>query len=103
MLIFVPLAAMIEFERLRLSANTVNVLVVLPKALPFAVGSKLPSIDVLLKVRFPETVRSPLTPRVWRTCICCVTSTFAVNVESPFTNNPLSTLKLVFAMSTLLN
>jgi hypothetical protein len=29
--------------------------------------------------------------------------TFAVNSESPFTNNPLSTLKFVFAMSTLLN
>ena len=29
-LIFVPLAAIIEFERLKLSANTVNVLVVLP-------------------------------------------------------------------------
>jgi hypothetical protein len=29
--------------------------------------------------------------------------TFAVNSESPLTKSPLSTLKFVFAMSTLLN
>jgi hypothetical protein len=38
-LICTPLALTMEFERLKLSADTVNVLVVLPSKIPLAVGS----------------------------------------------------------------
>jgi hypothetical protein len=63
-LIVVPLALIIEFERLRLSADTVNVLVVLPSRTPFAFGINSPLISVLLNVRFPTTSSEPLTARV---------------------------------------
>jgi hypothetical protein len=64
MLICVPLALTIELERLRLSADTVNVLVVLPSRTPLAVGISSPLSEVLLKARLPVTVRSPLTASV---------------------------------------
>jgi hypothetical protein len=64
MLICVPLAFIIELERLRLSADIVKVLVVLPSRTPFAVGISSPLIDVLLNVRLPATVKSPFTARV---------------------------------------
>ena len=60
-LICVPLALTMEFERLRLSADTVNVLVVLPSRTPFAVGINSPLSDVLLNARLPVTVKAPPT------------------------------------------
>jgi hypothetical protein len=103
-LIAIEFAVTIELDRLILPAKTSNVLVVLPKALPFAVGIRLPSIDVLLYVRFPAMVKSPPTLRLCTTLAEALTVTFAWNSDtSPVTKRPLSTLKLVFAMLTLLD
>jgi len=63
-LIAILFAVTIELDRLMLPAKASNVLVVLPKALPFAVGIKSPLIDVLLHVRLPLMVKSLLTVRV---------------------------------------